>query len=259
MEARERFDPRQRLYKTEAVVLRRSDFGEADRLLTLYTPNRGKLRAIAKGIRRPTSRKAGHLELFCHSRVLIAKGRNLDIITQAEAIDYHLALREDLERLARAYCLAELVDRLTPEEGEENPPLFVTFLEALKRLGEGKAPALTLCHYELRVLECAGFGVQLFRCTACGREIRPEANFFGAAAGGVLCPECGEGRGDAREISLPALKALRYLSREGIAASQRLRLEKAVAQEIQGLLQGHILHTLERKLRSAEFLSQVGA
>ena len=239
-------------------MLRYSNFGEADRLLTLYTPDRGKLRAIAKGIRRPTSRKAGHLEPFTHCRVLIARGRNLDIITQAEAIELHLPLRQDLERLAQAYYLVELVDRFT-REGEENPPLFALLLEALKELGRAKRTGLALRYYELRILACVGFGVQLFRCTSCGQEIVPGRNYFSEASGGVLCRECGERDDSAGEISLEALKVLRYLGRHNIAASQRLRLRKAVTAEMQRLLQSYITYTLERELRSIKFLNQVEA
>ncbi|MFQ5886561.1 MAG: DNA repair protein RecO, partial [Anaerolineae bacterium] len=85
---------RERLYRAEAIVLRRMNLGEADRLLTLYTPEWGKIRVVAKGVRKPTSRKAGHLELFTHSRLLIAKGRSLDIVTQAETITPFLPLRK---------------------------------------------------------------------------------------------------------------------------------------------------------------------
>jgi DNA repair protein RecO (recombination protein O) len=126
---------RVRLYRTEAIVLRRSDFGEADRLLTLYTPEWGKLRVIAKGVRKPTSRKSGHLELFTHSRLLVAKGRNLDIVTQAETLHSFRALREDLLRTGWAYYAAELLDRFV-EEGIEDRPLFNLFLATLGWLCE---------------------------------------------------------------------------------------------------------------------------
>jgi len=89
---------RQRLYRTSAIVLKRQDFGEADRILTLFTPERGKLRVIAKGVRKTTSRKSGHVELFTYSNLLIAKGRNLDIVTQAEMIRPFLGLRQELPR-----------------------------------------------------------------------------------------------------------------------------------------------------------------
>ena len=114
---------RERLYRVQAIVLKRTDYGEADRLLTLFTPDLGKMRAIAKGVRKPSSRKSGHVELFTHSALLLAKGRHLDIVTQADTIDAFMPLRENLERVGYAYYLAELVDRFS-EEGTENRALF---------------------------------------------------------------------------------------------------------------------------------------
>jgi DNA repair protein RecO (recombination protein O) len=178
---------RERLYRTEAIVLKRTDFGEADRLLTLYTPGLGKLRAIAKGIRRPTSRKSGHLELFTHSQLLIAKGRNLDIITQAETITAFKPLRHDLLRLTYAYYVAELVDRFA-EEGVDNRPLYDLLLATLGRLAEDPDPVLATRFFEVRMLGLMGYQPQLFHCVECRAPLTPEDQYFDAEAGGVLCP-----------------------------------------------------------------------
>ena len=103
-------------YRAESITLRRSDLGEADRILTLYTREHGKRRAVAKSVRRPQSRLAGHIELFTHAEVFLAVGTNLDVLTQATAIEVFPAIADDLARFARASWAAELVDRLTPEE-----------------------------------------------------------------------------------------------------------------------------------------------
>ena len=108
--------PRDRTYRTEAVVIRRSDFGEADRLLTLFSPDRGKMRAIAKGARKPQSRKTGHVELFMRSKFLLAVGRDLDIVTQAETVETYASLRESLVRATYANYAVELLDRFTVDE-----------------------------------------------------------------------------------------------------------------------------------------------
>jgi DNA repair protein RecO (recombination protein O) len=119
-----------RLYRTDAVVLRRHDIGEADRVLTLYSPRLGKLRAVAKGARRSKSRLGGHVELFTHVNVLVARGRNLDIITQAETVRPFPHIRDDLWKAAYGCYVVELVDRFT-EEQLENQPVFELLLEAL--------------------------------------------------------------------------------------------------------------------------------
>src|SRR5262245_28381592 len=109
---------RSRLYSTQAIVLRRTDYGEADRVVTLLTPEVGKLRVLAKGARKITSRKAGHIELFTRTQLLLAKGRSFDLITQAELIEPHRALREDVSRGAMAHYLCELAEQFAPEDSE---------------------------------------------------------------------------------------------------------------------------------------------
>ena len=118
---------RARAIRTESIVLRQQVFGEVDRLLTILPPDRGKLRAIAKGVRRPSSRKAGHLDLFMRADVLLALGRNLDIITQAQTLDPYRAVREDLLRSSYASYCVELLDSFTPE-GEANHELYCCLL-----------------------------------------------------------------------------------------------------------------------------------
>ncbi|MFW6183624.1 MAG: DNA repair protein RecO, partial [Chloroflexota bacterium] len=124
--------PRDRTYRTEAIVLSRTDFGEADRLLTLFSREYGKVRAIAKGARKPQSRKTGHVELFMRTRFLIAEGRNLDIVTQAEMVEAYAQLRDDLVRTTYASYIVELLDRFTVEE-DRNSQLYDLLSEALRR------------------------------------------------------------------------------------------------------------------------------
>ena len=264
---------RDRLYRVEAIVLKRSDFGEADRLLTLYTPDLGKIRAIAKGARKPSSRKSGHVELFTHSALLLAKGRNLDIVTQADTLDAFLPLRENLERLGFAYYLAELVDRFA-EEGDpsaraerddgavENQPLFDLLLHSLAWLGEDATePALLARFFELRLLMYVGYRPQLFKCVICGKLLEPIANYFSADAGGVIDPDCVgqremmyEHARDVQPISLNALKVLRYLQTRGWESVRTLRLSADAHAEVEALMQRYIAHHLERNLKSVEFL-----
>src|SRR4030042_7063768 len=129
---------RERTYQTEAVILRRRNWGEADRILTLFTPQRGKVRVRAAGVRKPGSRKAGHLELFHRANLFLAKGRDFDIITQAETVEAFARLREDLVRSAAASYIVELLDRLSPEESE-NATAYRLIIRTLEELcGEGE-------------------------------------------------------------------------------------------------------------------------
>ncbi|MCK4472019.1 MAG: DNA repair protein RecO [Anaerolineae bacterium] len=244
---------RARLYRTEAIILRRRDFGEADRILTLYAPGSGKTRVLAKGVRKPKSRKSGHVELLAHSNLLIAKGRNLDIVTQAEMIHSFLPIRRDLVRTSYAYYAAELLD-LFVEEGIENRPLFDLLLAVLGWLGDASDLDLTTRFFELRLLSLLGYRPQLFQCVACRRQIEPVANFFSAADGGILCANCGENHRGAQEITLNALKVLRFLQTRDYDTCCRLRLSPPLHRELETLMYHYITYTLERSLKSVKFL-----
>ncbi len=247
---------RERTYRTEAIVLRRKDFGEADRILTLFTPQRGKVRVVAKGIRKPRSRKAGHLELFTCSRLLLAKGRDLDVVTQAETVHAYRPLREDLLRGAYAAYAVELLDRFTPDE-QENAELYALLREMLGWLCGAHDLALTARYYELQLLGLAGFQPELRQCTVGGEKIVAEDQFFLPETGGVVCPQCGEKTEGSLRVSLSALKVLRYFQAKDFAAALAVRVRPAVQAEVEHLLFLYIRHILERQLKSVEFLNLI--
>jgi DNA repair protein RecO (recombination protein O) len=245
---------RQRLYRVEAIVLRRTDIGEADRLLTVLTAERGKLHLLAKGVRKTLSRKAGHVELFMHSTFLVAKGRTWDIVTQADTIESYLPLRQDLLRTTYAHYVAELVDRLSGE-ADESRSLFDLLRATLSRLSEGNDPYLAVRFFELRLLAWAGYQPQLFLCVRCQRSLEPVMNnCFSFEDGGVLCPRCSEGLVQAEPLSLNTLKVLRFLQTREYEVVRRLRLNPGLRTEVERLLYRYIVYVLERNLKSVEFL-----
>ncbi|HEC23153.1 MAG TPA: DNA repair protein RecO [Chloroflexi bacterium] len=246
----------ERIYRTEAVILRRQDLGEADRILTLYTRDHGKIRVVAKGVKKPTSRKVGHVELFTRADVLIARGRTLDILSQAQTLDAFLPLRQNLEQATYAAHFVELLDAFT-EEGDESRALYDLLVEGLGWLCATSDLRRTARYYELRLLGLAGYRPELFRCAACGKEIEPQDQFYSPAAGGVLCPACGPGNPRARPISLNALKVLRYMQTRPFEAVESLTLRPAVQAECERLLHGTLTYYLERRLRSAAFLARL--
>lgn len=250
---------RERLYRTEAVILKRTDFGEADRVVTLYTPHLGKFRAVAKGVRRLTSRKAGHLELFTHAQLLLAAARSLDIITQAETVRSYPALRADLARASRAYYAAELLDRFTGE-GIENRPLFELLLKVLAWLDAEPNIDLLMRFYELHLLELVGYRPQLFHCVTCGAVIEPVVNYFSPSDGGVVCPRCGRASPspETNPIAVNSLKALRYLQTHSFEAVRRLRLKPALHRDLEQVMLRYLTYHLERELKSVEFLRLAG-
>ncbi len=247
---------RTRSQRVEAIVLRHTDWGEADRLLWLFTRQTGKVKVVAKGIRKARSRKAGHLEPFTRVTLLLARGRDMPIITQAEAQDAYLALREDLVRVGYASYIVELLDRFTYEEGE-NLALYRLLVETLGRLNSEPQPAFAVRYYEVRLLDLVGFRPQLIHCVARGEEIQAEDQFFSFEKGGVVCPRCAINEPGVHPVSMPALKILRHFQRSRYAEAQRLRLSTGIDHELEDLMVHYLTYLLERGLNSPSFLKRV--
>ena len=238
-------------------MLRHSDYGEADRLLTLYTRQLGKTRALAKGARKIASRKAGHIEPFTHVKLQLAKGRDMLILTQADTVDAYLPLREDLILTSHASYVMELLDRFTYEEETESPSTFRLLTDTLSRLASKSDPWLVIRYYEMRLLDHLGFRPQLFECANCGREIKAEDQYFSFSAGGVICPRCGKGLPNLHAISVEALKYLRHFQRSSYAEATRARPDLDVQQETETLMQGYFTYLLERELNTPGFLKKI--
>jgi len=247
-----------RLRNLDAIIIRRSDYSEADRLLTVFTADQGKLRLMAKGARKTKSRKAGHLELFMHTTMQVAEGRTWGIITQAQIVEAFRTLREDLDKISQAYYLAELIDKFT-EEHDPNFAIFELIALTLARLNDnGPAGLFMVMRYlELHLLRLTGYQPQLHLCVACNKAIQAENNYFSAGDGGVFCPDCGAQRPQARAISLGALKVLRFLQTRPWEEAAKLQLTVPTQREVEKVLLGYISHILERRLKSVDFLKQL--
>jgi DNA repair protein RecO (recombination protein O) len=247
---------RQRLFRVEAIVLRHVDWGEADRLLWLYTAEIGKIKAVAKGVRKPRSRKAGHLEPFTRVHLMLARGRDLPIVTQAEMDDAYQPLREDLLRATYASYAVELLDRFTYEEGE-NRGLYHLLNVTLSRLCGPASLDLVVRYYEFRLLDFVGFRPQLFNCVVCGSQILPQDQFFSAALGGAVCPGCASSTESARPLSLNALKYMRHFQRSQFEDLQGVELSTELNREIENMMQHYLTYLLERGLNTPAFLRRV--
>ncbi len=247
----------ERSFRAEAIVLRHADWGEADRLVTLYTREQGKVRAVAKGARKITSRKAGHLQPFTRVKLQLARGRDLLVVTQAETLEAYLPLREDLLLTGTASYVVELLDRSVYEEESGNPGLFRLLANTLARLAAGNDAWLVVRYYEMRLLDFLGFRPQLFSCANCERQVQPEAQFFSFMAGGVICPRCGQGLPNLASISMEALKYLRHFQRSTYAEAARARPNQQVRLEAESLMQAYFSFLLERELNSPGFLKQI--
>ena len=267
-----------RVYKAEAVVLRRHNLGETDKSVILFTRNQGKLSAVAKGARRPTSRISGATELFSHCVVMLAVGRNLDVITQCEVREPFLGLRADLNRFAAASYLAELTDSML-EDRMPVPGLFDLLVESLRILDAGGAVLTTVCAFELHASRELGYEPSVSLCVRCRRAVLPseeaiEANGehlsrqtssagtavgFSPSLGGVVCRSC-----------LPRVKDTEKIDeRTAVLAKQMLNRSPAECQKIQAddealrllgrLMRRHIECRTERRVKAAEFMEALAA
>lgn len=248
---------RSRTFKTYAVILRRTDFGEADRLLTLLTPHYGKIRAIAKGARRPTARSAGHVELYTVAEMVIGEGRNLNIITQIELIEPFLPLHDDLNRIAYANLFAELLDRFSVDN-EENERAYELLVSGFGWLCETDTDLrLAARYFELRLLDVMGYAPSLFECAVSGEELQPEDQFYSAEDGGVVSPPYAFGHSYMIHLPLNDFKILRHFTRYSWADVKKLRLRPENYFKLEQVLHSTIMYLLEQRLQSVAFLKRI--
>jgi DNA repair protein RecO (recombination protein O) len=247
---------RPRVYKTEAIVLKRTNLGEADGIVTLFTPNLGKLKAVAKGVRRPKSKLGGHLDLLTQSSLLLAQGQNLDVITQSQTIEGFLPLRSDLWRASCAIYLAELVDQFTPEQ-VENYPIYRLLQTTLLRLCEARSNEIVLRYFELQLLSYLGYQPELYQCLNCKAPLTLAKNFFSISGGGVVCINCANKEQLLRPISVDAIKVMRFLLKNDISSASRLKVGPDLSYELEQIMRQYIRYLLEREVKSVEFLDRL--
>jgi DNA repair protein RecO (recombination protein O) len=233
------------VYRDTGVVLRTYRLGETDRIVVLMTANHGKVRAVAKGVRKPKSRFGSRVEPLSHVALLLYEGRQLDIVSQAESIDHFRAVREDLDRLTRAMALLEVVDQVA-QEGQPNPRLYQMLVGALRALAAHSAPLLVPAFY-WKVLAAEGMRPELDACVACGSPSPLVA--FDVGEGGVLCRTCRRGRA----ISADAIALLRRLLGGDLVGVLAEPASNAT-HEVEVLATEAMEHHLERRLRAVTLI-----
>jgi DNA repair protein RecO (recombination protein O) len=248
---------RPRVYRAEGIILRRRNLGEADSIFTVFSPDEGKFDAIARGVRKARSRMRGHLEPLTHSRFLLAQGRTLDVFTQAETVNAHRAIREDLDRSAAAMYCAELVDRFTVDRSE-SASLFELFAATLDALEAGDTLAVVR-YFELHLLQITGFELQVAGCAACGGRLLEEAAMFVAAMGGVLCHACRADAGAGHLLSVRALKVLRFARGATIGDFAGVRIDAGLEHELQHCLAAALRYHLDREPATQRFIDELSA
>jgi len=240
------------LYKEQGIVLRAAKLGEADKIVTVMTQGAGKIRAVAKGIRKTTSRFGARLEPLTHVSLMAYRGRgSLDTVSQAEIISAFRAIREDLGLFAAGETMLEAVDKVA-EEHERNIRLFLLLLSGLRALDVRPAdPAAVAESFLLKLLSLSGFHPSLLACAVCSR---PDPELFASGQGGAVCTACAEH--DAGPASLEALGFLADLGRTDLLKAGELTTNLQIRRESRALLFGFAEYHLERRMKSLPILAR---
>lgn len=238
------------LYRDTGVVLRTYKLGEADRIIVLLTAERGKVRAVAKGVRKTKSRFGGRLEPLSHLSLLMHEGRNLDVVSQVETIDSPGALLDDLDRLTQGLALVEAVDQVVPDR-EPAPAVYRMLVGALRTLESRRSPVVVPAFY-WKLLAAEGVQPQLDVCVGCSAG-EPDVALvaFDMHEGGVLCRSCRRGR----PLSGDALRLTRMILGGQLNAALDEPESPATA-EVAQLATAALEHHLERRLRSVAMFEQ---
>ncbi len=243
------------VYKTEAVVLRHRPLGEADRVLTLFTREYGRLPVVARGVRKPSSKRSGALEPFSHVRLLLARGRGaLDVLAQVEVIEGTGPLRADLRRFGQAALLAELVEAATPER-EPQPELFRLLVEALRLLRQPEETPAALW-FALHLISLAGFQPALQRC-AVGGEETGSAPAWSHPLGGLVCGRHAARDPEAVRLRPEQVRVLRALLGAKAAEVGKISVAPGDGGLLLELVRRYAEHRLEVRLRSPGVLERL--
>jgi len=240
------------LYKEQGIVLRSVKLGEADKIVSILTQGSGKVRAVAKGIRRTNSKFGARLEPLTHVSLMLYAGRNLDIVTQAEIISPFRGIRAAFDLIAAGETMLEATDKVA-EEHERNVRLFMLLLTGLRALeAMPNDSAATAESFLLKLLSLSGFHPSLSGCAVCGSPGPHE--LFAAGLGGVVCASCGTG--EAGPVSLPAVRWLDGLARVDLVGAGDMTPDPVVRREARAMLYGFTEYYLERRMRSFALLAR---
>lgn len=244
-----------RYYVTEAIIIKNQDFRETDKIVTFFSRKEGKLRAIAKGIRKPNSSLRPAIQPFCYSCLHLSRGRELDIITQARTVEFYGNLREDTVKTVHGVYLMELLDRGLLE-ADPHPEVFDALLTVLRWLDDISFSALAIRWFEVKLAQELGYALGLQECTQCGGK---RVTAFSVELGGVLCDRCWEtsSRHSVFLLEGEAWAVLRDLDKKEITFLQRLRPSDRALQTVELVLEKYLEHHLGQKFNTKDILRKL--
>lgn len=241
------------MLKTQGIVIKQLDYGEADKILTVLTKEAGKISVIAKGIRKPLSKWAGHLELFVLADLVLIEGRNFYIFSEAESKNFFPALRESLKSSGLAYFLAEILNK-TLGEDEPQPKTFDLFLETLDKIGR-HPNEIILPYFIFNLFGILGFRPEVGRCVICAEDLKEAKHLWNSILGGIICA-CSTDKNNGIHLSSETIKVLRLILTQDKRVFN-LRLPDELLRELKIIAENFLETLAEKKFKSQEFLEKV--
>ncbi len=245
-------------YKTHAINLKFHNLGEADKIVTIYSRDYGIVRCAAKGVKKSTSKLGGRMQAFSANNLMLAKGRNLDIICQAESIESFGKIRDDLTRLAYAFYCVELVNHFGTENDPNSPKIYDALFETLKNISmfnEVEEILWAVMRFKLKLSEYSGYAVELETCVKCNcheKEFKSH-HFFCPDSGGVICGDCGASSHESLEIDRRYMKLFRDVTNFDFPFENEHR-DKMLLFSSFNILKEFISRRTEKKLKTLELM-----
>jgi DNA repair protein RecO (recombination protein O) len=234
-------------YKLDAIILKRINLGEADRIITAFSDKEGKIRFVAKGSRRPKSKLAGSIEPFCLSNLLLSKGRSLDILNSAQIKANFLGLNPNLEELKTAGAIAEIIDKNIPDNFPSNS-VFVLLVNSLSKIKEN--PKMVKVFFEINFLSLSGLLPETSLCIKCERKPEGDKIFFSKQGGGIICSDCKNYFPDSENIEINSVKAIKFAATNSVNNFLKLNLSETECNNLERLVSGLTRHSFGREIKS---------
>lgn len=241
--------------KTKGIVLKRINYGEADRILTILTSGHGKIKAIAKGSRKILSKLGGSLEPFCLVDFIFHEGKSFHIVTSAVVTKHFEKIHTDIDKTAKAFYIGELLDKFL-EEKQNHPEVFELFKKYLENLESADDPIL-IPVFSAKILEAVGFKPVTSSCLHCQNKLLPAQNFWDDVEGGVICQNCHSKFGHGQEISNDLIKILRLFFSPEFKVGSKININDKYKNQTGLVLESYIEGVLERELKSKKFMKEM--
>lgn len=248
-----------RNFSSEGLVVKRKDIGEADKIVTIFARNYGKVSFIAKGVRKVSSRRAGNLELLNKIKFFANGQGKLPVLTEASGLSSFKEIKSDLKKLSLAYLLLELVDQFLPD-GQENNKLYnqlILFLEAINQSESIERDKVLTASFQIKLLREMGYLPELYHCIKCGSKLEERRNYLAPPLGGLIDENCSKESLLSRSIKVESIKIIRFINLESVERIGQLKLSDIDVREICKLLNLYTSYHLDRDLGSEKFALEI--